>query len=203
MWEFIDKIVFINLEKRKDRLEKITEVCKVFPSEKVVRFNAIETPGFGILGCGKSHAAVLEMAIENGWNNVLILEDDATWHKFEEGYEKLCELIKTDYDVITLGSCIQTILYYNSLNSRAKGLTAMTAYIVHSKFYTTFLNNLHDGIDKLKTTGEHWHYACDQYWKLLQPDYNFLMIKPVMMYQYANYSDNANDFVDYEAGFKK
>lgn len=201
MWEFLDKIVFINLEKRKDRLEKITEVCKVFPTEKVVRFNAIENPGFGILGCGKSHADVLKMAIDNGWKNILILEDDATWNKFEEGYEKLCELVKTDYDVITLGSGINHISDYNSDSSRVTNAHAMTAYIVHSKFYTTLLNNLNEGIHKLQSTGEHWNYACDMYWKILQPYYNFYMIMPVMMYQYANYSDNSLAYMDYASGF--
>lgn len=29
MWEFLDKVVFINLERRKDRLEHMNTVCYV------------------------------------------------------------------------------------------------------------------------------------------------------------------------------
>lgn len=189
MWEFVDKIVFINLEKRKDRLEKITEVCKRFPTEKVVRFNAIETPGFGILGCGKSHAAVLKMAIENGWNNVLILEDDVVWNNFEEGYKKLEEIIKNNYDVIMLGGVLGDGGDYNTETKRVINVQTAGSYIVHSKFYHTLLQNYIDGGSKLEATGKHWIYANDQYWKCLQTSYNFYMVVPNLMYQAPCYSN--------------
>lgn len=48
----IDKIYYINLEKRTDRKEQIETQLNIFSLE-YERFNAIETPGFGILGCTK------------------------------------------------------------------------------------------------------------------------------------------------------
>ena len=57
MSENIDKIIYINLNKRIDRRAEIEQELNAFnlPFE---RFEAIATPGFGILGCGQSHLAV-------------------------------------------------------------------------------------------------------------------------------------------------
>jgi GR25 family glycosyltransferase involved in LPS biosynthesis len=57
----IDKIFYINLEKRKDRREEIEKELNTF-GLYYERFEAIETPGFGILGCGLSHLSVLKIA---------------------------------------------------------------------------------------------------------------------------------------------
>jgi GR25 family glycosyltransferase involved in LPS biosynthesis len=201
MWEFIDKIVFINLESRKDRLEHMQLVCNKFPSEKVIRFNAIETKGCGLIGCGKSHVGVVEMAIENNWKNVLILEDDVEWNKFEEGYEKLEKLVERDYDVILLGGIIKGDNSYDKETSRVNCVQTMSSYLVNSKFYTKLLNNLKEGITKLEIAREHWLYGCDQYWKHLQPHHNFYIIVPNLMYQRNEYSDNAETYVDYTNEF--
>ena len=95
MFEFIEKVVYINLEHRKDRKEETeAELLKYFPAEKVVRFDAINQKP-GSFGCCKSHIAVLEMAKENKWKNVLIVEDDASWDpRFDAQYLILEELIK-------------------------------------------------------------------------------------------------------------
>jgi GR25 family glycosyltransferase involved in LPS biosynthesis len=53
----IDKVFYINLERRKDRYEQINKELEIFPIEKVERFNAIEE---GKIGCLKSHLEVLK-----------------------------------------------------------------------------------------------------------------------------------------------
>ena len=197
MWEFLDKVVFINLEKRKDRLEHMNEVCKVFPPEKVVRFNAIEYPPKGIIGCAKSHAGVLEMAIENKWKNVLVLEDDATWNKFEQGYARLEELVKNDYDVIMLGGNIRDNNgQYDPITHKVYDVQSAHAYLVNEKFYEVLLNNLREGIRGYEATGFDWIYPNDQYWKRVQRQYNWYMIVPNLMYQTPSHSDTGNCYMD-------
>ena len=68
----IDKIYYINLNKRTDRREQIEKELNEF-GLNYERFEAIETHGFGIHGCGLSHLAVLKLAKENIYENVLIL----------------------------------------------------------------------------------------------------------------------------------
>jgi len=129
------------------------------------------------------------MAIENGWNNVLILEDDVIWNNFDEGYGKLENIIKTDYDVIMLGGVLGDGGNYNPETSRVINVQTAGSYIVHSKFYNTLLDNYIEGGNKLEATREHWIYANDQYWKRLQTSYNFYMVVPNLMYQAPCFSN--------------
>ena len=88
MSENIDNIFYINMEKRKDRRSEIESELNNFnlPFE---RFEGIETKGFGTLGCGKSHLAVLKIAKERGYKNILILEDDFMFMVTKECFEEL------------------------------------------------------------------------------------------------------------------
>ncbi len=73
----ISKIVYINLDHRTDRnMEMLEQFEKLkIPKDKILRFSAIKHDN-GSIGCTQSHIAVLEMAIREKWENVLILEDD-------------------------------------------------------------------------------------------------------------------------------
>ena len=101
MWEFVEKIIYINLDHREVRskiMSKFFEDSQI-PSEKIERFSGIKRKK-GSLGCLESHTQVLRMAKEKKWKNVLILEDDLEWLG---GYERLEELVKLpNWDVIML-----------------------------------------------------------------------------------------------------
>jgi GR25 family glycosyltransferase involved in LPS biosynthesis len=67
----IDKIYYINLDKRTDRLKEITEELKKMNLE-AIRFSAISHQ-FGAVGCSLSHLSILKHARENKFQNILIL----------------------------------------------------------------------------------------------------------------------------------
>ena len=78
MAEFISKIntMYINLLNRTDRKEHvINELKKIGINDNVERFNAIKLEN-GALGCSMSHLKCLEIAKQNDWESVLIIEDD-------------------------------------------------------------------------------------------------------------------------------
>ncbi len=77
--EHIDKVVYINLDRRADRRAEIeAELDRLgVPAEKRLRFPAIASP-WGWVGCTKSHCEVVRMAKAAGWSRVWILEDDWT-----------------------------------------------------------------------------------------------------------------------------
>ena len=83
----ISKVIYINLNKRTDRKEDIVKELDSFNLD-YERFEAIETPGFGIVGCGLSHLSVLKIAKERKYENILILEDDFTFLVSKEEFEK-------------------------------------------------------------------------------------------------------------------
>lgn len=194
MWEFVDKVVYINLAKRLDRNEHMKRVVTTF-GDKVVRFEAIEASP-GCIGCSLSHIEVLKLAIQENWKSILILEDDAEWNNFEKGYEQLKMLTNSPYDVIVLGgSCI------HRTSNKLLSCQCTVGYLVHNHYYNTLLENYKNGVEYLKQTGLDRSYALDQYWKLLQHKDNWFIIVPCLIYQRPDYSDIENRFVDYRNAF--
>ena len=87
MSENIDKIFYINLDKRTDRREEIEQELSNYELN-AERYAGIYTPHSGIVGCGYSHLNVLKLAKERGYKNVLILEDDFQFVVSKEEFEE-------------------------------------------------------------------------------------------------------------------
>lgn len=196
MWDFVDKVVYINLAKRPDRNEHMKEMTKIF-GKKVLRFEAIEeTPGY--LGCAKSHIGVLELAIQENWKNVLVLEDDADWNHFEQNYKRLEALSTRIYDVILLGG----VAVQKDSVDRVHSSQTATSYLIQNHYYNTLLTNFKEAYNGLQTEG-YGRYAIDQHWKHLQSrDVWYILSSPCMIYQKPDYSDIENTHVDYRDAFQ-
>ena len=185
--DYIEKVIYINLEHRIDRKELIEKELSIFPSEKVIRFNAIKDD-FGHIGCAKSHIEVLKLVIKNNWKNVLIVEDDAIWNNIEDGFSILEKLINENYDVILLGG---TKYIFNNNYKLSKAQTT-TGYLIKNHYYNTLLLNFEESLQKL-TVDKKWYNCIDQIWnKLIQKD-NWYGIEPVLLYQRDGYSDIEKD----------
>jgi len=66
------KIFVINLDKRKDRLEEVSQMLEGYDWERI---EAIETTK-GYYGCVLSHIKALTLAKQRGLSEVVIMEDD-------------------------------------------------------------------------------------------------------------------------------
>jgi glycosyl transferase family 25 len=196
MWDFIEKVVYINLESRSDRRERMENMTKTF-GDKVIRQDAVLDTNNRAIGCTKSHIKVIEMAIEKGWSSVLVLEDDATWNNIVEGYRKLEVLVRDPYDVIVLGGSAIT---WDQPTLRLKQAQTTTAYLVSKEYMHTLLENYKEGLRLFGETGDSTKYAIDVYWNNLikrdnwyvvipvliyQPDWEILFLKEFMPYQFA------------------
>jgi len=207
MWEFVDKVVYINLDYRTDRhisMEKFFEAGKI-PQEKVVRFSAIQHE-VGPVGAYMSHIAALKLAKSNAWNRVLILEDDVMWKNFENDYERLCKLIESQtWDVCMLGG-----VYIDTTPPKINASFSGYSYIVQSHYYDTLLLNMEEGLRKrfefangmrrisfrptnkaeyLHRLKNNW-YALDVYWMKLQLRDNWIgMIEPMCEHDFNSDSD--------------
>ena len=185
-FDFIEKVVYINLAKRTDRREHMEKLTKVFDN-RVIRFEAVEyTPG--IIGCAKSHIAVLEMAIENNWKNVLILEDDSEWNDKKEAYECFKKLTKNDFDVLLLGGSYTT---YEKDTFKLRSSSCTHAYIIKNHYFSTLLETFKESVI-LYEKNKSQKYHLDNHWKLLMPKNNWFIAIPNLMYQINGYSDINN-----------
>jgi len=214
--KYIDKVFYINLEHRTDRLKEIEAELDGFniPYE---RFNAISNPDFGIVGCTKSHLEVMKIARDRKYKNILIFEDDFKFivskKEFEYNILKLFgsnidtsydtsisnETKPIDFNVCMLGYNLNKSEMCNEFPFLNKVLDAQTAsaYIVNESFYNNLIELYEYAIPLLETTRQHWNYANDQIWKRLQPNSKWYCFTQRIGIQRPSYSDNTKTFCDY------
>lgn len=193
MENFIEKVIYINLSYRTDRKQEIeNELLKVFPIEKILRFEAIKHEKGGI-GCSMSHAGALEVAIQNNWKNVLIVEDDLQWTNFQSGTTLLNKLISNPYDVILLSG---HFVRYDKKTYKLNGCTGRTSYVVSNHYYQTLLDNYKDGLSSLLKQYIPI-YRGDVYWQILHKKDNWFIIMPQLCVQRPSYSDIEKRQVNY------
>lgn len=193
MFNFIDKVIYINLEERYDRKDQIEKELSIFSPDKVIRFNAIKHEK-GLIGCGMSHIKCLEMAQKNNWKNVLIVEDDMKWSNFDKAYPILEKLATQNYDVIMLGG---TFARYRPENYKLEFAATATAYLVNNHYYNTILTTFNESLSKLIQTYYPPHYAHDVYWRDIQYKDNWYIVVPSLCIQRKSYSNIENKEVDY------
>jgi glycosyl transferase family 25 len=196
----IDKIYYINLDKRTDRLEQITEELKKMNLE-ATRFSAISHQ-FGAVGCSLSHLSILKHARENKFQNILILEDDFQFIVSKEEFEKqINEFFKLNipWDVLMLSYNILKSIPFNSTIQKVYEAQTTSGYIVNSCFYDRLIKLIEVSIFPLVKTRQHWKYAIDQSWKVLQGNQsNWYAFNTRIGLQRESYSDIMNDIVNYK-----
>lgn len=113
---YFDRVILINLKRRPDRLVRVTEALKqvfwpflwpeIFPA---IDGNLVPRPngwrsGNGAWGCMRSHQQVLENAICDGKNSILVLEDDVCFaDDFATKVESFLSRVPDDWDQLMFG----------------------------------------------------------------------------------------------------
>jgi glycosyl transferase family 25 len=207
MSQNIDHIFYINLDYREDRREEIEEEIEKYGLiEKTERFPGIRVVEQGILGCTKSHLAVLKLAKERGYRNVLILEDDFEFVLSKEEFENSLQIFfdsGIEYDVCMFSYLLQKendvdeIVEECSILNRVIEAQTASGYLVNEKYYDTIIALYEWAWPLLEETKAHWLYANDQCWKGLQQQDRWFYFKNRIGKQRASYSDNSMSFMDY------
>lgn len=172
-WKEIDAVVCINLDYREDRWRSFCHAVKgVIPPEKIHRESAVagaKLPGggsvpwftertsdrsaywMGTAGCILSHRNVIRKAQQEGWRNVLILEDDVSFGFTSDGLELLHEAIQRfagrKYLLYTSvggrSTCARRITQKGDSALMRIGGTLLThAYLVPAEMYAPLLRAL-------------------------------------------------------------
>ena len=209
-WQWVSKIVYINLQRRRDRNVRMRKQLAGIAADKskILRFEAIEgRPGY--IGCVKSHIAVLEMAIAEGWENVLILEDDVAFCRTEEDKARLNKYFATlknlRWDVAFLGANYHSVTPLNSVDYlvRARLAWCACAYMVNRHYMPLLLENFRESLYALEQGAEQSQFALDVHWHTLMNRDCWLGIFPNIAYQMADKSDIEQRVVDYRPLFFK
>jgi glycosyl transferase family 25 len=190
----IDKIYYINLENRKDRLESITnEIKKIDPRNiKTKRIEAVKKD-VGAIGCGLSHIKALKDAQENNYDNVIILEDDFTFIRgLEEINNSINYLFKyfDDYNICLLSGNIYKARKKKDMIWEALEVQTTSGYIINSKFYQVLIDNFQEAINTMEKNYRYGQAEIDIQWKRLQGrEKKFYIFNPKLGKQLDGYSD--------------
>ena len=203
----IDKVLYINLEHRKDRKESVEKELKKigFSEDKIERIDAVKTnPGW--IGCGMSHLKALDNAIKNNYDTVMIVEDDIIFNKNIDS-DKFTNLVQnlykdfSDFDICSLTCSIyqKKVIKLNSYLSKAINVKTVTGIIVRKKFYQTLYDKFSECVEKLQKREPYCHWAIDVKWADLQgQNSKFYIFDPVIAKQSSGYSDIVKKDIAYK-----
>lgn len=178
--DYFDKVVVINLDKRVDRLEKITEQLNDL-GITFERFSAIDGTGKNPILAGKdSHVEVWK---QNLGKKVLILEDDAYFVEgFQERFDEIIQTLPEDWDVFYLGALIDKmtgkVIKVNNDWYRQIVSTGTQAYCLHPNMMQYFIDRI-----------EIYDGYIDVGLRILAEDTNAYITQPNLVTQYPSYSD--------------
>ena len=192
---------YINLDHREDRKHSIEfELSKMDWSAE--RFSAIKHDN-GAIGCFESHIKCLEIALERGWDHVLICEDDLEFIYPDILKNNLDIFLKKerekDWDVVLLaGNNLPPSEKEDDYSIRIRNCQTTSGYIVNKHYIKILLDKWKEGIQLLiEDPYNDSIYALDMYWKKLQlVDYWYLIV-PLSAVQKPSYSDVQKIEVDY------
>ncbi len=218
-----DKGFLINLEERTDRLQESISEFDKNNIQGVERFNAIKITedsdqGWVIRGCTHSHMELLKRQVENGWEKMVIFEDDFIFdvcdnREISLSNEMIEKIYSTDFDLLFLGACLLEPADAISENLiKPNKFVQTTSYLTSLKFAEYVVNNFNYLDKELVVYGE----QIDSYYSVLATRSHWLMnnrtkgvreIKehdlkiyfhyPILFNQRASYSNILNKITDY------
>jgi glycosyl transferase family 25 len=198
--EDISATVFINLDRRKDRLAEITGELSKIGIDDAIRFPAVSHK-VGAVGCMKSHLEVLKMAKANSWTNVLIFEDDFMFVVDKPTFHASMRIffrMKMPYDVLMLSYNLRRTEDINGLVGYARRSFTSAGYIVHNRMYDRLIAIFEENIAKLEANPHMGNkYALDVCWFHLQETTEWLYLKKRIGIQRPGFSDIENKVVAY------
>ncbi len=191
----IDKIIYINLNRRQDRQELIEKELNDMQLN-YERFDAIDCPEQGIYGCGLSHLEVLKLARDRKYKNVLIFEDDFTFlvskNEFEENLKLFFES-NLNYDVCMLSYNIhESCDVGDEIVNKMTFCQTASGYIVNGHYFDKLIKLYEWAMPLLRQTRQHWIYANDIVWRNLQKQDNWYHFKTRIGKQRSGISDGGD-----------
>jgi glycosyl transferase family 25 len=212
-FDYFKNIVYLNLEERTDRKKEIeSELAKFninaqhFNAFKVDLDEALKCMGNRTdldehslklapsrVGASKSHIGAVQLAKDNNWDNVLILEDDVKFvdnapYILEQALLELKDLPR--WDVLYLGAnSMDTIKQISGHVGELTAAFCNHAYVVNKHFYDTILNY-------------NWnqYLITDQFYLDICRDtrYTTYTVLPIIATQKSSFSDIEGKEVNYE-----
>ncbi len=205
----IDLVIYINLERRKDRREEIEKEFERLDvnKDKIARIEGVDNRQKPYLGCHESHIRALRYALDNTSDDdnlvIAIFEDDFSFVEDIEfvnnSINKLFEQCDNFWNVVLLVYTVRKRCGYTDLVSFCLKATNAAGYIIKRRYIPLLLQNLLEAFPKHKDTGDHDTYLNDVCWQSLMLDGTWLYFNKPLGYQRLSWSDNQRNTVTHPA----
>ncbi len=197
----IQNAFYINLEHRVDRKAHVTKEMNIL-GVPVQRFDAIKMD-IGAIGCSLSHLKILQNALKQGLDHVLIVEDDIKFlnpEKFKANFNKFLETHGNNWDVILFaGNNMPPYEEIDETCIRVSRCQTTTGYLVNGPYIKKMVENIKMGVSHLLRKPEQASlYAIDKFWFSLQEKDNWFLIVPPTVVQREDYSDIEKKVTNYQ-----
>ena len=178
----LDAIYYINLEHRTDKRHHIeTNVLPYFKGTPLVprinRFSAV-IHNNGAVGCSFSHLEVARKAKTTGARYYLVFEDDFEFliskEEFQDWLSSLFSPPQLDFKVVMLAYNALQNEPFSDIVHKSNNAQTTAGFIVNCAYVDELIVCWEYGVSKFLETGEHWNWACDQCWKVLQKEKWFI-----------------------------
>lgn len=197
----ITNIFYINLEHRTDRRSHVEQELTKIGLSGFQRFNAIKMEN-GAIGCSMSHLKLLQNALENNLDHILIVEDDITFLDPELFKTQLNKFFESNlkWDVILFAG--NNMPPYETVTGdfcvKVSKCQTTTGYLVNKHYIKILLNNIKMGLTHLLSKPQqHSLFAIDKFWFVLQQNGNWYLITPLTVIQREDYSDIEKKIIGY------
>lgn len=162
---------------RIDRKERLVNELKGQGIEKYVEWDGVWSEKTVVKNINLAHKQIVEWARDENLEKVLIMEDDIQFCD-KGAFDYYLQNEPADYDIYLAGIYLGVIKNDNTVSA----FTGMHCYIVHNRFYDTFLNTSKDiHIDhSLKDLGK------------------YVVCNPFAAVQYNGWSDNSQKYCNYD-----
>jgi GR25 family glycosyltransferase involved in LPS biosynthesis len=142
--DYFDEICCLTLIGRKDRLDAAGKEFKKFNTTTLVScLNSVPAMGGYAereTAAALSHIEVIEYAQTQGYNNVMVVEDDVQFHNRDQFQAVIDELKTVEWDLFYFGANIcNTITQVSPHLGRLSHAQAMHAYAVNACFFDQFI----------------------------------------------------------------
>jgi len=183
-------IVFINLDKREDRLKSITSEFKRLRIYNYKRFSAIQNQN-GALGCSSSHESVLLKYSERS-KLLMICEDDVlfmhTRGKLNRTLKDFQKIEEAAVMCLGFNTQVPKQKIFKQIN-RIKESQTTSCYVVKPEYVGILLENASESKRQLMKNPDNSDFQLDQMWKNLQQKYIFVAPSRRAAIQRPSYSD--------------
>jgi GR25 family glycosyltransferase involved in LPS biosynthesis len=201
LFERFDNVYCINLDKRPDRLENFDKQVKKYNLGEYVRVSAFDGSNLkndtklsnGELGLVMTNINIINEAINNNFEKILIIEDDCYFTDEIINIDTYFNCLPNDWDMLYMGG-------NHNIHMGIKPPTIVNEKVVklHSTYTTHFVIIKSTIFEHIKTILNTKKYPIDIAYTQLQKMFNIYSFTPAIAKQIEGYSDIGNKFVNYD-----